>query len=799
MSDSAEANASKGRHNSRSGSWSCSSSATSRVSVGSASSPSSSSSSSGAYTSSNNADVAALKHSDEEHILQLTWVDVLGTLATDVQPEPEPVVESGRHPVLAIDYTPNFAFVTGLYRTLRPSMVELVRTPRSTLRPLLYAAAAPSPAMARWLALTAYTIRQCSSHYTAWSDRREIVLNPYAFWAATRDRVALGSPALPADIAMAEDVRQSLAENYADMAFRFKEVARTWLPDAGDMPADAITHLGGGAAGGAASDPVAEERAEVKALWHGIAWELEAVGPIGRLYHKNFQVWHHRKELLLHGLSRTVDVQLLRQGQSRTDAAARTVALAALLSSKEVFAAVLRNDYGLEFSQIDERTITGQVLEFVDSKNYHVWIHRSVIVHALTFLTRGPPASRWRSDWLGLCGIPTGEASPAGSDEFFVDPHWVDENAVILAIPVPTSAPIKDEFDFTARAINVDCFNNSAWCHRVQLLRDDVVGALLRQHAAAVRSRCPGGEGTEHLSQSELMHVLWTVCKKETDFALQWCFLRPSNQCGFDYARTVAEVYQATVQRVLLHAAMARAGAALADIDVLLTTAVRGPVAAACMAGYVSEDAVAAGEGAEEEAVFRLLCTVREYLPWAEYISTFDMLHYQLGALHKTLRPLVGRIGDDVNTLLRRLSTAGESAADADELQAVRRERLELVHEAGTQFMFDNYHQTNAAMFQACFAFLEQTWLIYWGTDKRAAVAATRTPEQYARDGITDDLLPAEALRRTLAEWRGVDEVTFFLDSEAMALQLAKRLTLEDPVRVKYWAHEARTVLCREY
>ncbi|RNF19828.1 putative protein farnesyltransferase alpha subunit [Trypanosoma conorhini] len=436
-----------------------------------ASSSSSSSSSSFTTVPSSNSSCADAK------LDLLLNVETLQTLFQDVEPTKEPVLT--RQPdVLRIQYTKDFDRVMGLYRSLSPKFSGVLR-------------AAPS---ARWFLLTAFVLRQCQSHYTAWKDRRDVVMGSARLQGSTRESL------------LAE--WGNCCGSRAGTDPRWKElmpIVESWLPAEADLkgPTGAFS------------------------VWRAVLWELRAIEGFNLRNHKNFQVWHHRKELLLEALART-------ESPPRSS----------VIASLKLLDRYLTQHHNMCFSDIDERPLCSNVF-ILDHKNYHVWLHRAWFVHTFPFLVQPP-------SWPALlddCTVRTGqpEKSTTPLRPFAVQESWGEE---CLAPQLPPCG-LKEELDYTASLIQWDCLNNSVWCHRFYLFDRDLIGASLQTCSSQ--------------SPADVDAVLRHLCLDEMHYALQWCVYEPCNESSFVHARGIASVYQAAALRLYLSSNAAEAHNFLGD------------------------------------------------------------------------------------------------------------------------------------------------------------------------------------------------------------------------------------------
>ncbi|RNF07001.1 putative protein farnesyltransferase alpha subunit [Trypanosoma rangeli] len=391
-------------------------------------------------------------------------IESLCTLFQDVAPTEEPM--STQQPdLLRIQYSKDFDRVMGLYRTLRGTFSGAFR-------------AAPS---ARWFLLTAFVLRQCHSHYTAWKDRRDVVLDSARLLGSTRE-------SLLAEMGGSDEFHGGNNIRCGELT----PILESWLPLEANLKGPTGSF----------------------SVWRAVRWEFQAVEDFNLRNHKNFQVWHHRKELLLEALART-------ESPSHTS----------LLASMELFNRYLIQHHNICFADIDERAICGEVFK-IDHKNYHVWLHRSWFVHTFPFLIQPP-------SWPALLGDYTTMTDQAGKSTeplraFVVQEMWEEE---CQGPPIPPCG-LKDELDYTATLIRDDCLNNSAWCHRFYLFDRDLIRASLQTCSLQ--------------SLEDVDTVLRHLCLDEMHYALQWCVYEPCNESSFVHARGIATIYQAAALRLYL-------------------------------------------------------------------------------------------------------------------------------------------------------------------------------------------------------------------------------------------------------
>ncbi|EPY37407.1 protein farnesyltransferase alpha subunit [Angomonas deanei] len=385
----------------------------------------------------------------------LTYVDVMGLYLDGVEPAPEPNVHG--HPVVKLEFTEPFDKIIGSYRALRKPSQQLLAA--ATKNASSAATLLGGGVAARWFLLLAFGLRQCTSHYTMWRDRREVVLNETALGYAT----------------VGELKKHNIPLHHTVPANLLEEVQSVWLPSREQL---SVVHPDG--------------REVYPDVWKGVQWELRTIACVATLYHKNFQVWHHRRELIM-GALKTITPDEKRE---------------TLLTSETALDEYLQQEHQIQFSDIDERTITHTVFAEVDAKNYHVWLHRTWFIREFRFLTQLPDRESWRT----YCATP-----PDGDDTD------EEERGPLRSL---SPCPLRDELNLTTTLISKDCFNNSAWCHRYMLISVHVVSPLAEESS---------------------YDLLRSVCEREVYFAIRWAAREVTNECSVMYAVSVATLFQQTV------------------------------------------------------------------------------------------------------------------------------------------------------------------------------------------------------------------------------------------------------------
>jgi hypothetical protein len=167
--------------------------------------------------------------------------------------------------------------------------------------------------------------------------------------------------------------------------------------------------------------------ARVFDVWHAVAWELRITRYSAVTIGKSFQTWNHRKELIMSAACQTADT--LRRTEAVADFTSHGSCYAthahAQPPSTDDGVAAHATKRGLTFADFDERGLTSYVLRFEDGKNYHAFSHRAWFVMFTGLL-----------DTVDGCNV---------------------------------------ELDFTQRLIEEDPFNNSAWSHRLLVIRHGIV------------------------------------------------------------------------------------------------------------------------------------------------------------------------------------------------------------------------------------------------------------------------------------------------------------------------------------
>ena len=389
-------------------------------------------------------------------------VELLAGMFPDViELPPEP--NTAPVPVVQIQYTAAFRQVMGLYRHLGSVTLEVA-----------------SP---RWLLLLAFVLRKCPAHYSAWKHRRDVVLNPHCMTSCAQELYLVPSTG-----------RSWASEDLPDIERR--TVAR-WCP------------------------PLAATRSR----WQAVRWELQATKFFALTNPKNFQVWHHRQELVTAAVQHTAD-----QKHQETD---EPIPYSELAEELRLCTHVHLND---------------------DSKNYHVWSHRAWFIALFSPIAlRWPVSQASAVSPLGTAvalgdGLPMSAQLLGQSEDILrtesceVHLHRLLElRDVADAVRVFTIGDrtirvdstdecqgLLSELRTTADFIAADHFNNSAWSHRFMLLRDHLLSPLV---------------------SSAKLDVAVHVVVGELRFALLWARVCPCNESPLVYASSISELLAQSLRR----------------------------------------------------------------------------------------------------------------------------------------------------------------------------------------------------------------------------------------------------------
>lgn len=414
-------------------------------------------------------------------------IDVIYRLFNDVPSAPQPNVEP--IPVVQIQYSKDFAYIMGLYLSM---VRNLASRPTASNSSSMAVVSAPST---RWLMLLGVVLVKCPSHYTAWKQRRDVVMNHQHMYQLCCSDVYAEQPhaVAPSELLDVEE-----------------EALTFWTPARSDI--GGFVSLPSSSSSSASQMPPAS-------LWKCVLWELLTTAKcFVRDFHKNFQLWHHRKELIMCALEQTPAEHLASVG-----------------AFNQYLAATHPQDQRtLTFADFDERTVCDVVLLDEDSKNYHVWSHRAWFLMSFPFMAT--PLSfqvlvdsvlgEHSADGFAAC-IDVNHFVPLALSEL----KWNTGAAEVLPSPndVSESSLFLEELHYTARRIGEDWFNNSAWCHRFTVFKKYLAEPLL------------AGE-----CDSEVLRraVFYKLCVLELHYALRWAVVEPCNECPFVYAKGVADLWQ---------------------------------------------------------------------------------------------------------------------------------------------------------------------------------------------------------------------------------------------------------------
>ncbi|CAM40048.2 putative protein farnesyltransferase alpha subunit [Leishmania braziliensis MHOM/BR/75/M2904] len=725
---------------------------------------------------------------DGEWLYQLACVEAFVPLVADVTPADESSHALPEHPVAKIHYSPNFSFIYGVYRSLRDQLDYTPILPAhgeqcgsGELPPVIHAI---HTSAARWFLLLAFALRQCTSNYTVWKDRRDVLMSPAVLEQATRDAL----PAFPVPEAIlsctaSEAEKQEALRKLDEQQKKLRLTSQHWLP--------------------ARADVLWEGR---PSPWRAVHWELAAVGCFTRLYHKNFQVWHHRRELLTYALQQTPSYV-----RCSADAAAAAAAdgkpeqqaedsspLVPALASEATLSDYLRRHAGLDFSAIDERPTLRAVLCNEDGKNYHAWLHLSWYLQAFSFLLTPPSREALEEHAIKLTGA-------VDDQESYFTPHpgWItaSESAAPAALsPTLPPSPLTEELQFTAQLIYQDCRNNSVWCHRFVLLREALFRRLWRQLCSDRYTSTVGTLPTN----TNWQRTARIVCAVEMNYSLQWLYVDPTNEAAYTHTRSVALLFHILTTRQHVWAAEhARADGSeelqryLADAPLLT------PVALTNSELSANADA---GTVCPSTELLHLLRDRQRCVPWDTYVESFGLLRYMQRVLHTVISARVTELEEQAARILRLAVASDAITSPGQEPKPQAIAALAPLYERSSQYMLDSFHQVDSAQYLACQAILEEMWLTYMDAAQRRRVRQLRPSEAY-REGLLSEWLrpcPWGGPEKSAADVDKLKDrqdavVLNFLAYEAAALSKAKQLTMADPIRLKYWKREALNIMCRVY
>ncbi|KAH9598817.1 Protein prenyltransferase [Trypanosoma melophagium] len=587
---------------------------------------------------------------EDVRLLMLSHVETIQDLLKGVEITEEPSFAILRTNEPTVE-TRSSNKVLGLYRTMS-GIFSGIRSPSSP----------------KWFLLTAFILHGIPMHYSVWKERRDIILEPTRLWNSTQDIL----------ISEEESKNHILPDNLI-------KVVNEWLPSRKEL----------------------ESTNGILSNWRGVRWELDAVKCFNLKYQKNFQVWHHRRELLETALKQ------IEPSLSLT-----------VLASMDNFNQFLRTQHKMEFSDIDERIICGMALE-MDSKNYHVWLHRSWFIHAFSFLVSLPSWEQLMKPFGFIKN--TNNTDKNIFKKFVVEKEWKN----LSLIPTVPSCALNEELLYTAALIRYDCLNNSAWCHRFSLFSHDLIYTLMQTSSS--------------ISMDNLKEVLYCLCGEELHYTLQWCVYNPSNESSFVHARAVAVLYQATLLRLYLNNKSSETGY-----------------------NYLSEE----GPIIASKNLPSHYLSLKERIPWEDYLNSFSLLQQHLSVLQEVVVPYSEKLRN--------------KTASRDE------ETVEALHSCASQFLLDNLHQVYAAIYHSLFVMLEQIWCCYFTEEERNCVHELLPSNTYS-GGIA--AAEAQIIQKPTTE----ESVRFLLESEVEAMRLARNLVYKDSIRSKYWKHEIRIVMHRQY
>lgn len=406
-------------------------------------------------------------------------IDVVCRLFDDIpvarQPNVEPI------PVVQIQYSTDFSFVMGVYLSMHRRLALATGTGNSS--PLISPVRSPS---VRWLMLLGIVLTKCPSHYTAWKQRRDVVKNPALL------------------------LQSCCSESYGDQSFAIppaelmpdeKAAVDFWTPSRSDIQCQSGL-------------------AQSSSLWRCVIWELWTTAKcFVRDFHKNFQLWHHRKELIMWAIEHTPQ-----------DALHSVESFQTYLKEHHHDAFAESGTPSASFSDVDERAVCDVVLLQEDSKNYHVWSHRSWYMSSFPFMSTPLLLEEVEATVFGNGGH---HHHCTSALDFSPKPLEVLKSsggaAEILPQPNGNTSLFLDELRFTARMISDDWFNNSAWCHRFSIFKRFIFEPLLSL-------KTPDSNRVER--------VMCALCRAEVEFALQWAVVEPCNECPFVYAKGIADLWQ---------------------------------------------------------------------------------------------------------------------------------------------------------------------------------------------------------------------------------------------------------------
>lgn len=403
-----------------------------------------------------------------------------------------------------------------------------------------------------YLIVQAFVIDKCGAHYGAWKFRRDIVTSPDLFLMCAVEAAQVPVPSQPLPTAphnwksrYATD-RVEVVGGFGIRDYIFKDLHEFSILSTGGQSLKDTSRVSD--EDGKESDSFEtidsseeesrgeRQRKRHSALcavlpsvlggdfasdgeycpWRAVAWELGQCRSFALMCHKNFQVWHHRRELITFG--------------STTGGTYKGA---------------------IPFSAIDERVLCDEVLE-EDSKNYHVWSHRCWFVSAFKELHSVDVASMVEGSIP--CSLKAGDPAVAqhtteSDDEYMneIRKNAADTSVKSFAAGALVVGGLANEFAYSSRLIEKDVFNNSAWSYRMLLLRQFIVeGSFMVSIKTAIES----GSSTEEVER--LCTTLFAnVLSEEITFAIQWASKEVCNECPFTYARGVAAIAKGCILSAL--------------------------------------------------------------------------------------------------------------------------------------------------------------------------------------------------------------------------------------------------------
>jgi protein farnesyltransferase/geranylgeranyltransferase type-1 subunit alpha len=424
-------------------------------------------------------------------------IDVIQRFFSDIPSAPQPNVKP--IPVVQISYSKEFAYIMGVYLSMLRSLTSGSVSPDAALSSTAgdfstQRIAVVQRPTARWLMLLGIVLTKCPSHYTAWKQRRDVIMNHNHMYELCCSEIYDKQPhAIP----------------MSEMIEAEAEAITFWTPNRSDIEVFPSVDTGNPASA---------------SVWRCVLWELLTTAQcFVRDFHKNFQLWHHRKELILLAIEHTPVEHL-----ASVDAFNRYLQQQHQSSSSRP----------MTFSDFDERIVCDVVLLDEDSKNYHVWSHRAWFLMSFPFIAVPLSLDAMKKSVLGDKGS---DDSQAFSPMPLSDLKWSAGAAEILPSPSEfcNTSLFLEELHYTARRIGEDWFNNSAWCHRFAVFKKYVVTPLMAPAAL--------GEDAAEVTR----RILRNLCEAEVHYALRWAVVEPCNECPYVYAKGVADLWQVAMLGLL--------------------------------------------------------------------------------------------------------------------------------------------------------------------------------------------------------------------------------------------------------